>query len=228
MEQTETTSSTTKEVSGARAIVIGGTGAIGKHLVKELLESPTWSKVTAIVRKKADFGEHSKLEQIVVDMNNLDAHKEAFANHDTAFSCLGTTRKDAGSAEAFKKVDLEYVTNFAKLSKDAGIPHFQHVTSQGSNKNSWFLYPQTKGQAEENVNAFNFTTTVVWRPGLLDRGEQARGVEKAAMFILSGMPVATVGRAMRIRAEEILGASNNSSKPQILFDGEIRKIASKK
>ncbi|KAG3243573.1 hypothetical protein PI124_g11614 [Phytophthora idaei] len=34
-----------------------------------------------------------------------------------AFSCLDTTRKDDGSAEAFRKVDLEYVAKFAEVPK---------------------------------------------------------------------------------------------------------------
>lgn len=46
------------------------------------------------------------------------------------FCCLGTTRKVAGSAEAFKKVDLEYVVRSAEESKKAGVGHFSLVTGE--------------------------------------------------------------------------------------------------
>jgi hypothetical protein len=40
----------------------------------------------------------------VVDFDNLAASSAgAFAGCEVAFNCLGTTRKDAGSAAAFKK-----------------------------------------------------------------------------------------------------------------------------
>ncbi len=68
MEQTDVAEKSTP-TTGKKAIVIGGTGAIGKvlfsmilsdrkHLVQELIASDNWSKVTALVRKKADFPEH--------------------------------------------------------------------------------------------------------------------------------------------------------------------------
>lgn len=185
-------------VTGARAIVIGATGAIGKvlsnlnyfniqHLVRELVDSDSWSKVTAIVRRKYDFPENrkynkttdyidlnkAKLEQIVVDMDHLDDKKDLFPSHDVSFCCLGTTRKDAGSAVhksyhisiiieirklsvkqyetqfviiVLTNQDLTLVALFSKLSHNAGIKHFSVVSSQGASKNSWFLYPQTKGE----------------------------------------------------------------------------------
>ena len=39
-----------------------------------------------------------KLEQIVVDMDKLEDQSGVFKDKDVAFCCLGTTRKDAGSA----------------------------------------------------------------------------------------------------------------------------------
>jgi len=70
---------------------------------------------------------------------------------DVAFCTLGTTRKDAGSAAAFREVDLHLVMRFAKQCKEANIRDFHLLTSQGANPKSWFLYPQTKGEVEEGV-----------------------------------------------------------------------------
>ncbi|KAG2793964.1 hypothetical protein PC129_g22656 [Phytophthora cactorum] len=48
---------------------------------------------------------------------------------------MGTTRKDAGSADTFRKVDLEYVIKSAEVSKAADVPYMDLLTSQGANKN---------------------------------------------------------------------------------------------
>jgi hypothetical protein len=62
--------------------------------------------------------------------------------------------QDAGTAEAFKKVDLQYVEAAAVASKAAGVKHFSLVTAQGANAKVWasdwaivhpLLYTRTKG-----------------------------------------------------------------------------------
>jgi hypothetical protein len=59
------------------------------------------------------------------------------------------------------------------------------VVTQGADKDSWFLYPQTKGEVEENVKQLGFERTSIFRPGMIDRGELARTVEVIGSYILS-------------------------------------------
>jgi oxidoreductase len=40
---------------------------------------------------------------------------EKVPSYRDVFCCLGTTKADAGSAEAFRKIDHDYVVNTAKL-----------------------------------------------------------------------------------------------------------------
>ncbi|RLN52094.1 hypothetical protein BBJ28_00003860 [Nothophytophthora sp. Chile5] len=180
------------------ALVIGSTGAVGRDLVAELVASAKCSKVIALARR--DVPESSwatafpslnaeaaktKLEVRQVDFNQLDEEKiKAADGVDAAFSCLGTARKDAGSAEAFRKVDLEYVTRFAELSKAAGADYFGLLTSQGANKNSWLLYPQTKGEVEDNVQKLEFARTGIFRPGMLQRSDLYRTGEKVLSYLV--------------------------------------------
>eukprot|EP00644_Phytophthora_capsici_P008138 jgi/Phyca11/20229/fgenesh1_pg.PHYCAscaffold_60_\ len=129
----------------------------------------------------------NKLEVRKVDFDALSETDIRTADKvDAAFSCLGTTRKDAGSAEAFRKVDLEYVVKFANLSKAAKVPYMGLLTSQGANKDSWFLYPQTKGEVEEKVQQMQFERTSIFRPGMLQRGDLLRGTEKMFGWMIPG------------------------------------------
>ena len=51
-------------------------------------------------------------------------------NHDHVFCLLGTTRAKSGP-EGFVKIDKDYVLNVAKAARDANVPHFHLMTSQG-------------------------------------------------------------------------------------------------
>ena len=74
-------------------LVLGGTGATGKEVVKLLMENQQVAKVKMISRRNVDFPDDcpgaSKVEQVIVDFDNLDASKDEFANQDAAFCCLG-------------------------------------------------------------------------------------------------------------------------------------------
>ena len=76
-----------------KAIVIGGTGATGAYLLQELLASDRITSVTALTRRAISV-DHPRLNQQIVDFEQLE---DVSISGDLAFSCLGTTRKAAGS-----------------------------------------------------------------------------------------------------------------------------------
>jgi len=117
--------------------------------------------------------EQKKVVQLEVDYEHIDNYKDQLAGHSHAFCCLGSTRAKAGSAEAFRHIDFDYVANTSKLLKAGGTKHFSLLTSQGSNKDSWLLYPQVKGQIEAEVQTHGYERYSIFRPGLLltDRSE---------------------------------------------------------
>jgi uncharacterized protein YbjT (DUF2867 family) len=107
------------------ALIVGASGLIGKHLTQKLLASNYYEKVSVIVRKPINII-HPKLEQIVMDFDNLDATKILAED---IFCCLGTTMKQAGSKDAFYKVDFTYPLNFAKEGFANGAKQFLFVSS---------------------------------------------------------------------------------------------------
>lgn len=50
------------------------------------------------------------------------------------------------------------------MAKKNGCKQFHLVSSTGADKNSMFLYPKTKGEAEEAVGALNFDQASFYRP----------------------------------------------------------------
>lgn len=158
------------------AIVIGGTGATGKELVKQLLNHPKFDKVTALVRRPY-FGGHVKLNEIIVDFETLENYKDDIRG-DVAFSCLGTTLKDAGGKEAQWHVDHDYQLKFAALTKENGVNSFILLSAAGANSASMIFYNKMKGTLEESVKALGFDTFLVIQPGAIDRPNSTRTGEK--------------------------------------------------
>ena len=161
------------------ALLLGSTGETGKEVLKLLVTTPVYGKVVCLGRRLVELPQGEgweRVEQKVVDFDNLAQHGESFTGVDTAFCCLGTTRGKAGK-EGFIKVDYDYVLESAKLLKDANCSDFHLLTSKGSNKDSWFLYPSTKGKVEEAVKELEFPRMNIYRPGLLkcERQESRTG-----------------------------------------------------
>ncbi|CAG7817605.1 unnamed protein product [Allacma fusca] len=165
--------STDTTIPKMKAFVVGATGGVGKILVNELAKKKEFEKVTLITRRKLELpqgvegADFNKIEQKIVDFDKLEAnHAADFEGYDVGFCALGTTRGKSGK-DGFHKVDHDYVVGSAKLAKAGGCKHFQLVSSGGANKDSWFLYPQTKGQVEQEITAMNFERLTIWRPNLL-------------------------------------------------------------
>jgi len=194
------------------ALVIGSTGATGIHVVNELLACGLFEKVTSLARREIDYQGPNKdrLVQKVVDFEKIEEYKDSFKGHTHMFSCLGTTRKQAGSAEAFYKIDHDYVINATKIFKEENPDnklHFILVSSGGANAKSPFLYMKTKGQIEEDLKDMKFSRLSIFRPGsLLNRVHDNRPLEnigaafaKGLNFITfdrAGIPVTTLAKAL--------------------------------
>jgi oxidoreductase len=210
---------------GLSAVVIGGTGATGQSLVYFLLKSPEWSKVTTFGRRDLDLAKlpsnvGSKKEEVLteeqikkltqhnIDMSKIVDEQKLFEGHDVTFCVLGTTRDTARTAENFRKVDFDMVRDAGIASKNAGIPHFSLMTSQGANANVWanewkighgLYYLKIKGLIEKEIIDMKFPRTSIFRPGMLERPNSERWVDKISIFTKTH--VAKVALVMMLDAE---------------------------
>jgi|KBSSwiStaDraftv2_1062776.scaffolds.fasta_scaffold169232_2 uncharacterized protein YbjT (DUF2867 family) len=163
-----------------RAVVAGGTGLVGGALLQLLGENAGYRSVTSLVRR-----ETPAVPGIIVQRVDFDRIEELdLPAVNDAFCCLGTTRRDAGSDAAFRRVDLDYVVSFARRVKHAGALRFMLVSSLGASPSSPFLYPRTKGECEAAISAIGFTTVVIVRPSfLLGARAQKRAGEAVALRV---------------------------------------------
>jgi uncharacterized protein YbjT (DUF2867 family) len=144
------------------AWLAGGSGLVGGELLKLLLAEGDVTKIVSVGRRTLPV-EHAKLVQAKVDFADPASFDE-LDRADVAFSCLGTTMKEAGSQEA--------VLAFAKAAHDKGVHVFIHVSSLGASKRSRQFYSSVKGEIEAALETVGFESLYALRPSILD-GDRA-------------------------------------------------------
>jgi uncharacterized protein YbjT (DUF2867 family) len=113
-----------------------------------------------------------------------DWSKFSTLHADDAFCCLGTTIRQAGTKEAFRKIDFEYPVELAKRLKENGATGYYLVSALGANHKSSIFYNKVKGETEAAINDVGFNAYHIFRPSLLlgDRKEQRAGEDAAKVF----------------------------------------------
>src|SRR5256886_12134949 len=112
------------------ALVAGASGLVGSRVLRLLLEDPAYAGVTVLARRELPLS-HKKLEQRVVSFDRLVQIADFPRVHDV-FCCLGTTMKQAGSPDAFRKVDFTYVVELARVAVRHRASQFLVVTAVGA------------------------------------------------------------------------------------------------
>ena len=150
---------------GKLAIVLGGTGLVGRSLVNQLVDSDHISKIITLTRNKAEHAS-LKVNNHIINFDKMEDHESLFRG-DLFFSCLGTTLKEAGSVEARHQVDLIYQYKAASLASGHEGCHYLLVSASGANSKSKNSYLQMKGELEEKVQALPFKRISLFQPSLL-------------------------------------------------------------
>ncbi|WP_323065814.1 NAD(P)H-binding protein [Aeromonas jandaei] len=179
----------------SRILIAGASGLIGRELIKQL---PAEHELTLLCRKPGKEAHH----WLPVDFDDL-ARITLPRPVDIAFCALGTTRKEAGSAEAFRRVDLDYVIAFAELARRHGCQRLVVVSSMGASARSPALYPRTKGEMEQALLAQSWPRLAIVRPAMLlgDR-QPPRRSEQIFQAIYPLFRPLLVGKFARWRAIE--------------------------
>jgi len=207
------------------AIVAGASGLVGKELVYKLINSDQYRLIYILSRKKIGLV-NDKIRELVIDFDKIDQLK--FAEPvDDAFCTLGTTMKQAGSKDNFKKVDFEYVIALANLAKHSGASKFLVVSAMGANSKSAVFYNKVKGLTEEALMSIGFNQLVIFRPSLLlgDRHDK-RFAEKLSGFLMKVFNFLIPDNYKAIEAEKVADymvkmALKSTDKVLIIKSGEM-------
>jgi uncharacterized protein YbjT (DUF2867 family) len=215
------------------ALLAGASGLAGGYALEALLGAPEIARVLAVSRRPLGR-EHPRLaNRIVQQFERLEAQLKG-ASCDVALCCLGTTRRRAGSPQAFRAVDVDCVLSFARAAKAAGARRFVVISSVGADPESRNFYLRTKGEMEQQAAALGFESLDILQPSLLLgwRGEM-RPLELAATALMPLLNPLLVGNYVPYRAisarvvgQALLGAIRSGRRGVQRYDWEgLRALA---
>lgn len=157
--------------NSVRTALAGATGLVGSNMLKTLLSHPSIHTVAAILRRDPEVSDPNTRLKLLVAPNSqswpTDFPKFLETTPAIFYSALGTTRAQAGSFEAQRKIDLEMNVALAKASKDAGVRVYVLISSAAVNSKSYMPYSKMKGELEEAITEIGFEKTVFVKPGLI-------------------------------------------------------------
>ncbi len=204
-------------------LVLGATGLVGRTLVNLLLREPSVLSVTALVRRAADLPSDPKLSVHLTDFEHLGEHANAF-RVDQIFCALGTTMRQAGTQERFRRVDHDYPLKAAHLSRAGGANHYLLVSALGANPSSRVFYNRVKGETEADITRVGFPSLTIARPSLLvgPRIEVRLGERIGYMLGQLAPPGFRPIAAMDVAAALTLAARESRLGVRILMSKEMR------
>jgi nucleoside-diphosphate-sugar epimerase len=127
--------------------ISGGTGYIGKRLIKILLRRG--HHVIALVRKGSEYKVPGGAE--VISANPFDAGSfQSFVPKETVFiHLLGVAHPSPKKAQQFKEIDLPGVKAAADAASVAGVSHFIYVSVAMAPSKLMAAYQSVRQQGEE-------------------------------------------------------------------------------
>lgn len=209
----------------SRILITGATGLVGGNLVQMLARDPRVTAIAAPTRRP--------LEPVAgvfnpYDPQLTDALAQVTTPVDTVFCCLGTTRREAGSKEAFIHADFTLVVDTALTGLRLGARHMLVVSSMGANAHSPFFYNRVKGEMENALVEQEWVRLTIARPSMLlgDR-EKQRLNESLFAPLFKLLP----GNWKSIEAGDVASAMHKAAftpspaRLEILTSSQLRKLA---
>lgn len=210
----------------SRVLITGATGLVGGILLRMLANDARIDAIAAPTRRPLEpisgvFNPH--------DPQLTDALAMVTEPVDTVFCCLGTTRREAGSKEAFIHADYTLVVDTALTGLRLGARHMLVVSALGANARSPFFYNRVKGEMENALMEQEWERLTIARPSmLLGNREKHRVNESLFAPLFRIMP----GNLKSIAAQDVASAmmkaafSPSSQRVEILSSARLRAMAS--
>ena len=141
--------------------VFGGTGFVGRRVVRHLRESGT--RVRVISRHRGLAGDDG-IEQITADAHDELSVEAAVAGADGVVNAISLYVEHGN--DTFHSVHVEAVGRIARAARQAGIRRFVHISGIGANAASPSPYIRSRGEGEAAVQTA-FPGAVIVRPAVM-------------------------------------------------------------
>ena len=193
--------------------LFGASGLIGSYLLEFLLKDSDIHLINVVGRNPFHL-EHDKINNIVIDFEDVSSISNSVTGSEAVFVSIGTTMsKVNGDKIKYKSVDFDIIFNIANACKQKNINQFIYVSSLGANSNSSNFYLRLKGEIDEAVAKLNLNSTSVFRPSvLLGKRNESRPGEKIMQFVMPLLDFMIPSNSKAIKAEDVAKSMLNTTK----------------
>jgi uncharacterized protein YbjT (DUF2867 family) len=144
-----------------RVTVFGGTGFVGRRVVRHLSDSTATVRIASRHPARA---EGDNVEQIVADAHDERSVEAAVVGADGVVNAISLYVEHGG--DTFHSVHVEAAARIARVARRAGIKRFVHLSGIGADAASPSPYIRNRGEGEAAVQAA-FPGAVVIRPAVM-------------------------------------------------------------
>jgi uncharacterized protein YbjT (DUF2867 family) len=149
------------------ATVFGGTGFVGRRVVRYLHEVGTRVRVVSRHQRR---GEDDGIEQIAADAHDEVGVRAALAGADGAVNAISLYVEHG--TDTFHSVHVETAGKIARAARQAGIRRFVHISGIGANAASSSTYIRSRGEGEAAVQTA-FPGAIIVRPAVMFAADDA-------------------------------------------------------
>lgn len=140
-------------MTGKLAVVFGGSGFIGRNVVRELARRGWRVRVGVRRPHQSQFlrpmGAVGQIQLKQVNIRHRPSIAEALKGVDAVVNLVGVLYQDG--ANGFAAVQSAGAASIAQMAAEAGIENLVHVSAIGADADSDSLYARTKGEGEKAV-----------------------------------------------------------------------------
>ena len=169
------------------ATVFGGSGFIGRYIVKRLANAGYTVRVAVRDPEAAHFlqpmGNVGQIVRLPVAVQDDEAVRWALDGADVAVNLVGIMH-ETGGAQTFEQVQAQAPARIARAANDAGVKRFVQLSALGADAESPSIYARTKAQGERAVLEA-FPDAAVLRPSIVVGPEDSFFNRFARMATLS-------------------------------------------
>ncbi|PNG27268.1 complex I NDUFA9 subunit family protein [Methylocella silvestris] len=150
------------------AVVFGGSGFIGRHVVRALAKDG-WRVRVASRRPDLAFhlqplGKVGQIHAVQANLRYPDSIERALRGADAAVNCVGIL--SPSGEQTFDAIHASGAEAIAKAAKAAGVKSFVQISAIGADEASASAYAKTKAKGEALVAAA-FPGAVILRPSVV-------------------------------------------------------------
>jgi uncharacterized protein YbjT (DUF2867 family) len=188
-----------------RALVLGGTGFVGRH-VCEKLQRAGW-QLTVPTRRAAHAASVQHLPRLTVVEANVHEPStltRLLGGHDAVVNLIAILHGDEAS---FTRAHVTLPTTLAQACHDSGVRRLVHVSALGADLDGPSMYQRSKARGEEVLRAARLELSILRPSVIFGAGDRFLNLFAGLQSVFPVMPLAGAGtRFQPVWVEDVADA----------------------